>query len=66
MKNSTVKNLIRSNVIIGVITVIFVIYIISNFKFYLANVLLIDVLAVILGMSFALTMFLWVIGITKD
>ncbi len=65
MKNSTVKNLIRSNVIIGVITVIFVIYIISNFKFYLANVLLIDVLAVILGMSFALTMFLWVIGITK-
>lgn len=65
MKNSTVKNLIRSNVIIGVITVIFVIYIISNFKFYLANVLLIDVLAVILGMSFALTVFLWVIGITK-
>jgi hypothetical protein len=65
MKNSTVKNLIRANVIIGVITVIFVIYIISNFKFYLANVLLIDVLAVILGMSFALTMFLWVIGITK-
>jgi hypothetical protein len=65
MKNKTVKNLIRANVIIGVITVIFVVYIISNFKFYLANFLLIDVLAIILGMSFALTMFLWVIGITK-
>ena len=65
MKNNTVKNLIKANIIIGVITVIFVVYIISNFKFYLANFLLIDVLAIILGMSFALTMFLWVIGITK-
>ena len=65
MKNNTVKNLIKANIIIGVITVIFVVYIISNFKFYLANELLIDVLAIMLGMSFASTMFLWVIGITK-
>ena len=65
MEKRTVKNLIKTNVAIGVVTVAFVFFILSNFKFYLANVLFIDIIAIILGMSFAATMFLWVVGITK-
>ncbi|MCL4453232.1 hypothetical protein [Ferroplasma sp.] len=65
MENHTVRNLIKLNISIGVLTVIFVSFIISDFKLYLANVLFIDIIAIILGMSFAVTMFLWVIGITK-
>jgi hypothetical protein len=65
MENRTVKNLIKLNISIGVLTVVFVSFIISDFKFYLGNVLLIDIIAIILGMSFAATMFLWVVGITK-
>jgi len=61
-----VKNLIKVNIIIGVITVIEVVYVISHFKLYLAHVLPIDIISIALGMSFAATMFLWVVGITKN
>jgi hypothetical protein len=65
MEKRTVKNLIKTNIAIGIVTVIFVFFILSNFKFYLANALFMDIIAILLGMSFAATMFLWVIGITK-
>jgi len=61
-----VKNLIKINITIGVITVIEVVYVVSHFKLYLAHVLPIDIISIALGMSFAATMFLWVVGITKD
>ncbi|MEM0139675.1 MAG: hypothetical protein QXZ44_03585 [Ferroplasma sp.] len=64
MQQKTVKNLIKLNIIIAIITVIEVFYVISNFKLYLENVLSIDIISLILGMSFAITMFLWVVGIT--
>ena len=66
MENKRVKNLIKVNIIIGIITAIEVVYVISHFKLYLANVLAIDILSIVLGMSFAVTMFLWVVGITKN
>lgn len=66
MENKRVKNLIKVNIIIGIITVIEVSYIISHFKLYLAHVLPVDILSIVLGMSFAVTMFLWVVGITKN
>lgn len=66
VENKRVKNLIIVNIIIGIITVIEVVYVISHFKLYLANVLAIDILSIVLGMSFAATMFLWVVGITKN
>ncbi len=66
MERQRVKNLIKANILIGFITVIEVIYVISNFKFYLAHALLIDIISMAPGMSFAATMFLWVTGITKN
>jgi len=63
MENKTVKNLIKINIIIGIITVIEVVYVLSNFNLYIEHVLLFDIIAVISGMSFAATMFLWVVGI---
>jgi hypothetical protein len=66
VETKQIKNLIKLNIIIGVITVIEVVYVISHFKLYLAHVLPIDILSIALGMSFAATMFLWVVGITKN
>ena len=66
MERQRVKNLIKANILIGFITVIAVIYVISNFKFYLAHALFIAIISMALGMSFAATMFLWVTGITKN
>jgi hypothetical protein len=66
MEKKTVKDLIKINIIIGIITVIDVTYVISNFKLYLKYALPIDIISIGLGMSFAVTMFLWVVGITKN
>ncbi len=66
MENKRVKNLIILNIIIAVVTVVEVIYVISHFNLYLAHVVPIDIISIALGMSFAATMFLWVVGITKN
>jgi hypothetical protein len=62
MKDRTVKKLILTNIIIGVITVIEVTYVLSNFGLYLNHVLLFDIIATFSGMAFAITMFLWAVG----
>ncbi len=66
MEKTAVKNFIKLNIAIGVITVIYVTVIISNFKYYLSNALFFDIIAIILGMSFAGTMFTWVVGISRS
>ncbi|SMD30763.1 hypothetical protein [Picrophilus oshimae] len=52
---------IIANITIGVITVIYVVYVISIIKRYELNPVPYNIIAGILGFSFALTMALWVI-----
>ncbi|KJE49902.1 MULTISPECIES: hypothetical protein [Acidiplasma] len=66
MSVNNVKKIIGLNIGIGVITVVYVTYVLLNFKYYLKNALFFDIIAIILGFMFAFTMALWVVKMPKS